>query len=98
MDTEELLRQMELDDLEDRLEEQKVATPRDYARSRGIAPQLVYYRIRNHQLETHTCPCGRRVVNIEEADAIFRPKPDTESGGEDLPEEEEVPGSDVDAG
>jgi len=68
----ELLEQMEADELEDRLDHQTLATPIDYGRMRGIVPQKVYYRIRTGILPTKTCPCGRRVVDIEEADKLFR--------------------------
>jgi hypothetical protein len=85
MDTEELLAQMEADELEDRVAEQTKATPIDYARSRGIAPQKVYYRIRRGQLETERCACGRRVVDIATADAIFRKvEPDDSDGTDSL--------------
>jgi hypothetical protein len=56
----------------DELEDQPLITPVEYGRLRGIAPQLVYYYIRNKKLATQICPCGRRCVVKEEADEHFR--------------------------
>jgi hypothetical protein len=56
----------------DELEDQPLITPVEYGRLRGIAPQLVYYYIRNKKLATQICPCGRRCLNKEETDEHFR--------------------------
>jgi hypothetical protein len=71
MNTDELFAQMEEDERADRLEEQTLATPIDYARTRGIRPQQVYYHLRQGHLNWHTCSCGRRVISIQEADKLL---------------------------
>jgi hypothetical protein len=43
-------------------------TPREYGKLRGMAPQMVYYWIRNKVIETETCVCGRRVVDVKACD------------------------------
>lgn len=68
----ELIRRMEQDDLEDRAAEQTHMTPRDYARARSVTPQLVYYYIRNGRISPSACSCGRRVIEVAEADEVFR--------------------------
>lgn len=88
MAIDDFLKQVEDDELEDRLEEQTLATPIEYARSRSMAPQKVYYYIRHRKLETTHCQCGRRVVRIEEADILFGFKKVVES------DQDNEPGSD----
>lgn len=69
----DLFRQMQEDELADKVETTTHATPIEYARARGIAPQKVYYALRNHRdkLNTEHCKCGRRVLDIELADNYF---------------------------
>lgn len=75
--SDELLRMMEEDELEDRLEGQLKMSPREYAVYRSkltgmkIAPQLIYYYIRNRKIELEQCVCGRPVIDVEAADAFF---------------------------
>jgi hypothetical protein len=83
MDIEDLLKQMQADELEDKLVEFAYATPIEYARSRGIAPQKVYYHLRKGHLDWHVCDCGRRVVSVAEADALLFPERTTPEGDED---------------
>jgi hypothetical protein len=64
----ELIRLMQADELEDA----RLITPVEYGKLRGIAPQLVYYYIRSHKLEVERCECGRRCIEREEADKLFR--------------------------
>lgn len=71
MNTDDLIRQMELDELADAPK----LTPREYGRLRGIAPQLVYYHLRQGHLKEERCLCGRKVIDVEAADAYFKPKP-----------------------
>lgn len=71
LSTDELLEQFGRDDLEDKLAEVEIATPRDYAKMRRVAPQLVYYYIRSGKLNTQICDCGRRCIPIKEADELF---------------------------
>jgi len=47
-------------------------TPRDYGKSRGISPQLVYYHIREGHINPTHCECGRKVVLVAEADEYFK--------------------------
>lgn len=47
-------------------------SPRDYGSLRGIAPQLVYYHIRQGHIDKETCLCGRTVIDIEKADQYFK--------------------------
>jgi hypothetical protein len=68
----ELLAQMEADELEDKLSEQTKATPVEYGRLRGVAPQRVYYYLRTNKLGRQTCDCGRKVIDIDEADRLFK--------------------------
>lgn len=73
MGIDDLFRQMQEDDLADKVETTTHATPIEYARTRGMTPQKVYYALRNHQdkLNTEQCKCGRRVLDIELADKYF---------------------------
>lgn len=50
----------------------EVLTPRDYAKLRGMSPQLVYYHIRNNHIDTELCRCGRKVINIDLADKYLQ--------------------------
>jgi hypothetical protein len=66
--------QIQEDELKDQAEIYGHLSPVEYARLVGIAPQRVYYYIRNKRISVHNCPgCGRKVIKIEEADVIFRP-------------------------
>jgi hypothetical protein len=56
----------------DETADQPLITPVEYGRLRGIAPQLVYYYIRNKKIDTQICPCGRRCIDKEAADEHFR--------------------------
>lgn len=66
--TDELMTQMELDDLEGATK----ISPRDYGKLRGIAPQLVYYHIRQGHIDKEKCLCGRSVIDIDKADQHFK--------------------------
>lgn len=70
--TDELIRQMELDELEDRAFEVTKIKPREYGMLRGIAPQLVYYHIRQGRIKKETCICGSSVIDIDSADEYFK--------------------------
>lgn len=67
----ELSSDNELEDLEDQVKEVGKLTPREYARLRDIAPQLVYYYIRNKVIELEYCVCGRRVIDVKTTDEIL---------------------------
>jgi len=84
MNIDELMRQMEADERED----QRLITPVEYGRLRGIAPQRVYYYIRNKKLIPERCECGRNCVVKAEADELFG-FADLETTSEVAQEEEE---------
>lgn len=69
----DLFRQIQEDELTDKVETTTHATPIEYARARGMVPQKVYYALRNHRdkLNTEQCKCGRRVLDITLADSYF---------------------------
>jgi hypothetical protein len=73
MGIDDLWKQIEEDEREDKIETTSHATPIEYARSRGMTPQKVYYALRNHrdQLNTELCNCGRKVIDINLADIYF---------------------------
>ncbi len=58
-------------ELEDQAETVGFLTPREYGKLRKIAPQLVYYYIRNKVIETEVCKCGRKIINVNETDRIL---------------------------
>jgi len=88
----DLMRQIELDDLEDEATEVKKLTPIDYAKLRGMRPQQVYYNLKKHKdlLQSERCSCGRRVIDVEQADLYFGFK-----RAEDDTEEQDDPGSEL---
>lgn len=70
-DSDDLARQIAADELAD-AEASGLMTPIDYANSRGMHAQQVYRAIRNKKLEDQRCQCGRRVINVSEADTLFK--------------------------
>lgn len=83
----DLRKQIEADELQDKLElaalGQAMMSAREYARARGISsPQRVYYYIRNRRISEMPCPCcGRKVINVKEADEVFFGKDKESSDG-----------------
>ena len=65
--SDDLIRQMQLDDLEGASK----LTPIEYARMRNMKPQLVYYHIRAGHIEIERCQCGRKVVDVKLSDEYF---------------------------
>lgn len=63
--------EFELMELEDQAQEVGKLSPREYGKLRGISPQLVYYYIRNKQLDIELCICGRKVIDVVLADKFF---------------------------
>lgn len=47
-------------------------SPREYGKLRGIAPQLVYYHMRQGHIDKEVCLCGRSVIDIDKADQHFK--------------------------
>jgi hypothetical protein len=80
----DLIKQMQDDEESDRINVSGLATPINYARSRGIRPQKVYGWIRQGKLETEECPCGRRVINVDEADKLLGGRHGHEQVAEEL--------------
>lgn len=94
----DFIKQLEQDELADKVESTTHATPIEYARARGITPQKVYYALRNHRdkLNTEQCKCGRRVLDITLADNYFGYKdelPNEEDVRNDVSETEEAEGA-----
>lgn len=82
MNSDELRALMEADELADATK----LTPREYAKFKGIAsPQIVYYHIRRGNIKLETCICGRRVLDVEAADAYFLSKEEKERTRKGLP-------------
>lgn len=68
LNSDELIELMKRDELEDMTK----LSPRDYGKLRGIAPQLVYYHIREGHVDKERCACGRSVIDIDKADQYFK--------------------------
>jgi len=49
-------------------------TPVQYSKIRPIRSPQVYNYLRSGQLGWKHCDCGRKVINVEEADALLRAK------------------------
>ena len=81
--TDDLRKAIEEDERRDQLELAAAGkikmSVREYAKARGIQPQNVYYYVRKGSIKQEPCgECGRKVINIEQADAIFAPKEEPE--------------------
>jgi hypothetical protein len=80
--SDELFRLMEEDETADRIEQQKKATPIEYGRLHGMTPQRIYYFLRSRstrngvRLQLELCQCGRKVLDVEQADTFFGLKPE----------------------
>lgn len=72
-------------EIEDQAETVGFLTPREYAKLRGMQPQLVYYFIRTKKIEVELCKCGRKVVNVETADEFFRTQHNAKRNRDGLP-------------
>jgi len=64
LNTDELIEQMQADESEGAIK----LSPREWAKLRDVTPQLVYYWLRNDKIETETCICGRKVIDVKKAD------------------------------
>jgi hypothetical protein len=73
IDGEEDLERLEL---EDQAETVGKLTPREYARLRGLTPQIIYYYIRNNVLKLEMCVCGRKVIDVADTDEILTRRKD----------------------
>jgi hypothetical protein len=54
-------------------------SPKDYGKLRSISPQLVYYHVREGNLDKHSCQCGNTLIDVAQADKQFKIKLDTEA-------------------
>lgn len=73
MDSDELRKLMEEDELADQAEFGKLSV-REYAKLKGIQPQLMYYYIRSGHIKVEPCVCGRKVIDVASADAYLSEK------------------------
>lgn len=74
----DLQKAIEADELADKLDAARSDTDQismsvqEYAKAHGIQPQLIYYYIRRKRIKLHPCgECGRKVIDVRDADAIF---------------------------
>ncbi len=67
----------DLIDIQEQANEVDFLTPRDYARLKGVAPQMIYYHIRTGTLETFHCACGRKVLDVKESNDRLQAKEET---------------------
>lgn len=68
--TDELFEAMKRDEAEGA----KWLSPIEYAKSRGIKPQLVYHHIRAGHIVKFACECGRPVIDVADTDEFFASK------------------------
>lgn len=54
------------------LESATKLSPREYGKLRGMAPQLIYYHIRQGRIKKESCLCGRSVIDVDDADQFFK--------------------------
>jgi len=81
-DSDELMRLMEEDELQDQAEVQSRMAIGNYAKLRHVTPQSVHYYIRNKRLNKYKCDCGRFVIDVAEADiAMGFKKKEVPDGG-----------------
>lgn len=71
---EELPEDLELAEILDQAAEVGKLTPREYAKARGMNPQLVYYYIRKGDIKKEICVCGRSVIDVRDADEAISTK------------------------
>lgn len=66
--------ELELEDILDQAQTVGKLTPREYALARGMKPQLVYYYIRSGVIKVELCICGRKVIDVRDADDTLQTK------------------------
>ena len=62
----------DLIDIQEQANEVDFLTPRDYARLKGVAPQMIYYHIRTGTLETFHCACDEKSLTSKKATTVYR--------------------------
>jgi hypothetical protein len=65
---------LELLEIQDQAETIGKLTPREYAKARGMNPQLMYYYIRTGVVKDERCICGRRVLDVRTTDEVLQTK------------------------
>jgi len=82
-DTDDFLSHMRAQDRADDLEAARDGLikmgVREYALARGIQPQLLYYYVRQGYIDTESCVCGRKVIDVKSADAYLVEKAEKDS-------------------
>lgn len=81
--------EFDLLDIQDQAEEVGFLTPREYAKLRGMKPQMVYYYLRTGVITDELCKCGRRVINVVTTDEALSSKA-RKSGGAMDPRPDEL--------
>lgn len=82
---------MMADELADKAELASHMSPIEYARARGIAPQKVYYKIRHEKIKAGPCEsCGRKVLNVAEADKELGFKKETADAESDTTDQSRI--------
>jgi hypothetical protein len=71
LDMDELIAAMQADEARDVLEVAEVLSIGDYARARGIRPQVIHYYLKTGKLHRETCRCHRMVIDVKEANELF---------------------------
>jgi hypothetical protein len=67
-------KELELEDIADQAEVVGKLSPIEYAKLRGMQSQLVYYYIRTNVIQDERCVCGRRVIDVRNADEALAEK------------------------
>ncbi len=67
----QIVEEFDLLDIQEQADEVGYLTPREYAKLRGMAPQLIYYYIRNKVVEVELCKCGRKVIHVKTVDRVL---------------------------
>lgn len=52
----------------------RIMSVADYAKARGMSPQIIHYYIRKEKIVPDFCECGRQCVNVAETDQFFKDK------------------------
>lgn len=81
--------EFEIEDIKEQAEIVGFLTPREYAKIRGMSPQLVYYHLRAGTIKDERCKCGRRVINVKEADEALAKAARRRAGEPELSSDEQ---------
>ena len=67
-------------ELEDQVKEVGYLTPGEFAKLRGMKPQLVHYYIRAGVLVKERCRCGRWVIHVDTSDKALQARQKARGG------------------